>query len=315
MKNEKFDFYNSDSLSSYNLETNIRYQLKILDTLDAFTRKHSEHVALITCRLCEYLHLDKGFTLYCITCAFLHDIGKLDIPPSVLQKPGKLTDEEYTIMKNHTQFGYKRCMADPKLKPYAAGAYYHHEGLDGSGYPNGLVGKEIPYEAQIIRVADEFEAITAKRQYKTHVGIVDTLNILIENATPKMKNTQTGKFKLFSPETMVGKIDKKVLRALFKMVIDDTEYEISQRMEYLEYLENELKRLKDAMKYYNKMQAAKKEDEKEYFRQSAKYFLRKEENIENLPKIFKEMQNSYEVRLEHINKLYKEVKEVKKLRV
>lgn len=73
----------------------------------------------------------------------------------------------------------------------------------------GVKGKEIPYEAQIIRVADEFEAITAKRQYKTHVGIIETLNILIEHATPTMKNAKTGKIKFLSPETMVGKIDKK----------------------------------------------------------------------------------------------------------
>ena len=115
----------------------------------------------------------------------LHDIGKIFIPPSVLQKPGRLTDEEYAIMKTHTTIGYKICMDDLKLRPYAAGALYHHEGLDGSGYPNGVKGNDIPYEAQIIRVADEFEAITAKRQYKSHVGIIETLNILIDDATPK----------------------------------------------------------------------------------------------------------------------------------
>mgnify|MGYP001026097800 CR=1 FL=1 len=63
MKNEKFDFYNSTTIKSYNLDEKIRYQLKMLDSLDAFTRKHSENVASITCRLCEHLHLDKGFTI------------------------------------------------------------------------------------------------------------------------------------------------------------------------------------------------------------------------------------------------------------
>lgn len=133
---EHFDFYNSTSIKSYNLDETIRYQLKMLDGLDNFTRKHSDNVANISCRLCEKLHLSEGFTIYTTTCAYLHDIGKLFIPPSILQKPSKLTDEEYAIMKTHTTVGYKICMDDLKLRPYAAGALYHHEALDGTGYPN-----------------------------------------------------------------------------------------------------------------------------------------------------------------------------------
>ena len=73
-----------------------------------------------------------------------------------MQKNGPLTDQEYEIIKTHTTIGYKMCMKDPQLRPYAAGAYYHHEGLDGSGYPQGLTEKDIPYEGQIIRVEDEY---------------------------------------------------------------------------------------------------------------------------------------------------------------
>ena len=240
---EEFDFYNSTTIKSYNLNEQIRYQLKMLDSLDAYTRRHSENVANITCRLCEKLHLDKGFTIYCTTCAYIHDIGKIFIPPAVLQKPGKLTEEEYQIMKSHTSIGYKMCMEDPKLRPYSAGTLYHHEGLDGSGYPNGVKGKQIPYEAQIIRVADEFEAISAKRQYKTHIGIIETLNILIEHAQPNpVKNISDG-LKMLSAEARVGKIDKNILKALFKVVIDDTEYEICMRIDYLNYLKSEIKRI------------------------------------------------------------------------
>ena len=181
-KSEEFDFYDKTSLKSYNLNKDMRYQLACLDGLDAFTRKHCENVAAITCRLCELLHCEEGFTIYCTICAYLHDLGKMFIPPSILQKPGKLTNEEYEIMKTHTTIGYNMCMKDLQLRPYAAGALYHHEALNGSGYPQGLVAKDIPYEAQIIRVADEFDAISSKRQYKTHIGIIDTLNILIENS-------------------------------------------------------------------------------------------------------------------------------------
>ena len=129
---EEFDFFNKTSLKSYNLDEKIRYQLSMLDSLDAFTRRHSENVAAITCRLCKNLKLDEGFTVYCTTCAYLHDIGKIFIPPSILQKTSSLTSEEFEIMKNHTTIGYKICMKDPKLKPYAAGTLYHHEALNGT---------------------------------------------------------------------------------------------------------------------------------------------------------------------------------------
>lgn len=251
MVTEEFDFFSKTALKSYNLEEKIRYQLSMLDTLDAYTRRHSENVASITCRLCENLKLDEDFTIYCTTCAYIHDIGKTFIPPSILQKPTKLTQEEFEIMKTHTTIGYNMCMKDPKLRPYAAGTLYHHEALDGSGYPNGVKGNQIPYEAQIIRVADEFEAISAKRQYKTHVGIVETLNMLINDAKPNEKKSVTtiqNGLKILADETNVGKIDRKIVRALFKVAIDDIEYEISARTDYVEYLKSEIKRVKVALR-------------------------------------------------------------------
>lgn len=134
----KFDFYDKTNLKSYNLNESMRYQLNMLDKLDVFTRKHCENVASLTCRLCEYLHCNKSFTEYCTICAYLHDVGKLFVPSSVLQKPGKLTEEEYETMKTHTTLGYNMCMKDPMLRPYVAGTYYHHEALNGSGYPQRL---------------------------------------------------------------------------------------------------------------------------------------------------------------------------------
>ena len=311
---EEFDFYSQTSLKSYNLDDKIRYQLKMLDSLDAFTRRHSENVASITCRLCEHLHLGTDFTVYCTICAYIHDIGKMFIPPAVLQKPGKLTDEEYNIIKTHTTIGYKMCMNDPKLRPYAAGPLYHHEALNGTGYPNGITSSKIPYEGKVIRVADEFEAISAKRQYKTHVGIIDTLNILIQNAKPNStpKNL-ADKLKFLSSEANLGKIDKKILKALFKTVIDDTEYEISARSDYLSYLQEEIKRLKEALNYYEKMETSKHESRKEYFREGAQMFLRNNEQVDLIPQNLQELQNAYKVRKEHIEKLYHEVKQIKHL--
>ncbi len=308
---EEFDFYNSTSIKSYNLNDKIRYQLKMLDSMDNFTRKHSENVANITCRLCENLHMSKGFTIYCTTCAYIHDIGKLFIPPSVLQKPGKLTAEEYEIMKSHTSIGYKMCMEDLQLRPYAAGTLYHHESLNGTGYPNGLKGNKIPYEAQIIRVADEFEAITARRQYKTHIGIIDTLKILISNAQPQKSNNAN----IFSEESRYGKIDKKILKALFKVVIEDTEYEINARLDYLNFLKSEIKRIKLALKEYKKMEKSKSQDSKEFHRLLGKGYLKTNEDLEKTPLILQELEEALIVRKNHISTLYNEIKQIKKLKI
>jgi len=136
MKNEKIDFYSPINFKTYNLEQTIRYQLDILERLDPFTRRHSENVANLCCRICEYLHCKKSFTIHCTICGYLHDIGKMQIPTKILNKPDSLTTEEYEIMKTHTTLGYTICMREPKLRPYALAALDHHEALDGNGYPN-----------------------------------------------------------------------------------------------------------------------------------------------------------------------------------
>lgn len=294
--NNEFNFYDRTNLKSYNLDKSMRYQLDMLDRLDLFTRRHCENVANLTCRLCEYLHCNKGFTEYCIICAYLHDIGKQFIPPEVLQKPGKLTDEEYTIMKTHTTIGYDICMKDLKLRPYAAGTIYHHEALNGSGYPRGLTKKDIPYEGQIIRVADEYDAIVSKRQYKSHIGISDTLKILIENC-------------------QAGKNNPLIVRKLFKVVIDDVEYEISCTQEYVEELQEELKRFEQIEKYREKMENAKKEKDKSYYYEGMKMLLKNNETVDNYLSIYEEYKNAYEKRKAIIDNLYKEIKIIKKLKV
>lgn len=310
---EEFDFYSRTSLKAYNLDGKMRYQLNTLDSLDVYTKKHCENVASITCRLCEYLKLDEGFTIYTTMCAYLHDLGKIFIPPSILQKPSRLTDEEYEIMKTHTTIGHTMCMKDPELRPYAAGALYHHEALNGSGYPNGLTAKDIPYEAQIIRVADEFEAITAKRQYKTHVGIIDTLNIMIENSQPL--DQQTG-MNMIVKDAKHGKIDKKIVRALFKVVIDDTETEIASRSDYLTYVNKEIARLNKANKYYQKYLHSITPSQKDYYKDYTLLYLKTPaESLDNFQQVLQEYKDSLAARKAHIKELYKEIKRIKNLHV
>ncbi|MCI9177857.1 MAG: HD domain-containing protein [Clostridia bacterium] len=132
MFEEKFDFYSPISIKTYNLDQVMRYQLEVLERLDPFTRRHSENVANLCCRICEYLRCTRAFTVHCTICGYLHDVGKMFIPLEILNKPSKLTDDEFEIMKKHTKFGYDMCMKDLKLRPYAIAALDHHEALDGS---------------------------------------------------------------------------------------------------------------------------------------------------------------------------------------
>lgn len=315
MKIENFDFYDRTSLKSYNLDKTMQDQLNALSQLDVFTRQHCENVAAITCRLCEYLHCSKGFTEYCTICAYLHDLGKLFIPPAILQKPSRLTDEEYEVMKTHTTIGYQMCMKDERLRPYAAGPLYHHEALNGTGYPSGLTKKDIPYEGQIIRVADEYDAIVSKRQYKTHIGITDTLRIIIDNTKPLDEIKKSDAVTEMIANVKSGKDNPIIVKTLIKVVIDDINYEIFCTQEYVESLKDSIKRLEKAEKYYNKMKSSKRKKKEEYFYQYTMMYLEKGEDINNFLQIKDEYKDAYSNRKEKINTLYEEIKKIKKLKL
>lgn len=319
MKEFKIDFYSTTNLKSYDLNESMRYQLAMLDSLDVFTRKHSENVANLTCRICEYMHMKDYFTVYCTMCAYLHDIGKQFIPPAILQKNSKLTDEEFEIMKKHTTIGYEMCMRDEKLRPYAAGPLYHHEGLDGSGYPNHLTKDEIPLEGQIIRVADEFDAITSKRQYKSHIGVCETLKLLIsETYIPTNANALhvlASEAKPSSNDQKYGKVNPKVVKALLKVIADDTNYELYNLGLYVDYLKKEIERLENICNYEDKMIATTNEDDKAYYSSVISELLSKGESLENYKQVLADYKNAYTKKSEALNKLSKELKSIKELKL
>ena len=314
MNNEKIDFYSSTNLKSYNLDDVMKYQLSMLDRLDVFTRRHSENVANLVCRICEYLHCKKYFTIHATICGYLHDIGKLFIPPEILNKPDRLTLEEYEVIKTHTTLGYEMCMKDIKLRPYAEGALYHHEALNGTGYPQALTKDDIPYVAQIIRVADEYDAIVTKRQYTTHINISETLKELMHDARPTdyMKTVALDSLK---QNYSVGKINSKALKALFKVVIDDTLYEISCVMDYIKYLKEQVKRLEEIQKYDMKSQKAKKDKEKEYYREGMRMLFQSGENFDNYEQVLSEYHQVIITREDVKAKLYNEIDIIKKLKI
>ena len=118
----------------------------------------------------------------------LHDIGKVGIPDSILIKPGKLTDEEFAMMKNHVQLGYdtlakvsKQYDGNEFLKMGSEIALYHHEKWDGSGYLHGLSGEDIPLSARIMALSDVYDALRSKRTYKDAFSHEKTLGIISSN--------------------------------------------------------------------------------------------------------------------------------------
>ena len=153
---------------------------KTIDMKDKYTKGHSNRVAEYTAMLTKELGYDEETVENYYNIALLHDIGKISIPPEVLNKPGKLTDKEFNIIKSHSAQGYK-VLKDISIMPeLAIGAGYHHERPDGKGYPKGLKGDEIPRVAQIIAVADTFDAMYSDRPYRKRMNFEKAVSIIKE---------------------------------------------------------------------------------------------------------------------------------------
>lgn len=137
-----------------------------LDLRDEATEGHSQRVAKMTLDLAAQMGVKEENLAYMRRGALLHDIGKMGIPDSILLKPGKLTGEEWDIMRKHPLFAYQMLSSVEYLRPALDIPYCHHEKWDGTGYPRGLKGKEIPLAARIFAVVDIYDALTSDRPYR-----------------------------------------------------------------------------------------------------------------------------------------------------
>ena len=140
-----------------------------IDAKDEYTRGHSIRVAKYSKMIAERMGLAPEQCEDIYYMGLLHDIGKIGVPNEIINKPTKLTDEEYGVIKTHPATGYD-ILAEIKSRPdLATGARWHHERYDGKGYPDHMTGEEIPLEARIIAVADSYDAMTSNRSYRNYL--------------------------------------------------------------------------------------------------------------------------------------------------
>ncbi len=163
------------SIALQDLEQSYDYTLEALggalDAKDAETEGHCQRVTAFTIKIAKAMGVDKALLRHIARGAFLHDIGKMGVPDSILRKPGPLTTEEREIMRRHCDIGYAVLERIPFLKEAAEIVLSHQECYDGSGYPRGLRGEQIPLGARIFAVADTLDAMISDRPYRKALPI------------------------------------------------------------------------------------------------------------------------------------------------
>ena len=175
-----------------------------VEAKDMYTNGHSLRVADYSVEIAKIAGFDRDFLRELYIAGLLHDIGKIGISDGILTKEGRLSDEEFAVMKKHPVVGYDILSSITEVPGIAVGARWHHERYDGSGYPDGLSGDSIPKLAQIISVADAYDAMTSNRSYR--------------NSLPQEKvrlEIQRGPGKQFSPE--YGEI-------MLRIIDEDTDF-------------------------------------------------------------------------------------------
>ena len=149
-----------------------------LEAKDPYTRGHSQRVGELSTRLARELGQDAAVVQRMRTAGLLHDIGKVAIPQSLLNKPGRLTTEEFAKLMTHPVVGWEICKPLRTAQSVLDCILYHHERFDGCGYPEGLAGEKIPYQARLLAVADALDALTSERAYRRSLSVEEAVALL-----------------------------------------------------------------------------------------------------------------------------------------
>jgi len=170
-----------------------------LEAKDPYTRGHSQRVGDLSTRLARELGQEAVVVQRMRTAGLLHDIGKVAIPQALLNKPGRLTTDEFAKLMTHPVVGWEICRPLRTARSVLDCILYHHERFDGSGYPEGLSGTAIPYQARLLAVADALDALTSERAYRRGLSVDEAVQLL-------------------SHETHAGKWDPEIFAALTRLV-------------------------------------------------------------------------------------------------
>jgi putative two-component system response regulator len=183
-----------------NVENVLFSMARAVEAKDEYTQGHIERVANLAVSMGRALELSKKETKALYYGGALHDIGKLGIPHEILNKPGPLTSDEWEIMRRHPEIGYKICLPLGETLGFALDIIrYHHEKMDGSGYPYGLEGNEIPAVARIMAVADMYDALVTDRPYRKGMSREKAMDII-------------------AAETAEGKLDQRITQTLAELL-------------------------------------------------------------------------------------------------
>ncbi|MCR5189433.1 MAG: HD-GYP domain-containing protein [Treponema sp.] len=175
-----------------------------IDAKDKYTSGHSRRVAEYSKKLAFLLGKDEKTQQEIYLTALLHDIGKIGIPDGIINKNGKLTIEEYDIIKKHPTIGYEILKNISTMPNLNIGVRWHHERIDGTGYPDGLIGKDIPEYAKIISVADAYDAMTSNRSYRKFLP-QEVVRLELEKGINKQ-------------------FDEVIAKKMIELIDEDTEY-------------------------------------------------------------------------------------------
>ncbi len=155
---------------------------QLLDLKDLNTGVHSTRLAEWSVRVAQELGIDEDCLRDVEVAALLHDIGKVGIPDAILRKPARLTEEEYTLMKKHPEYGWAVLRLLPGFEQASLFVLHHHENYNGKGYPAGLGGTEIPIGARIVSVIDAFDAMVSSRPYRQGMPSEEAVRRLIASS-------------------------------------------------------------------------------------------------------------------------------------
>jgi putative two-component system response regulator len=175
---------------------------------DHNTARHCERLALTSVALGMALHLDRVSLIALYRGGFLHDVGKVGIPDAILFKPNRLSAEEWVVMRSHTTRGEEICRHVKALRPVLPIIRHHHERWDGSGYPDGLRGEQIPLLARVLQIADIYDALTSPRPYKPAFSVNQALRIIEQETHRRWRDPQLVRLFFELHPTVISRIDQ-----------------------------------------------------------------------------------------------------------